>query len=64
MTPLYMSPSEAAKRYELARSTVYELIAMPEAPATLKVGQRRLIPISPMDKFMSTFTEVKTLCSI
>ena len=52
MEALYMSPADAGKRYGLARSTIYQIIELPEAPATLKVGARRLLPIKEYDAFM------------
>ena len=52
MESIYMSPAEAGKRYGLARSTIYLIIELPEAPKTLKVGSRRLLPIKEYDEFM------------
>ena len=52
MEALYMSPAEAGERYNLSRKVIYELINMPESPSTLKVGNRRLIPIAQWDEFM------------
>lgn len=52
MEALYMSPSEAGKRYSLSRKTIYEIMKIPESPRTLKVGSKRLIPIADWDRFM------------
>lgn len=57
MDKLYMSPTEAAQRYSLSKTTIYELLGQDDAPVTLKVGHRRLIPIKNMDEFMKTFVE-------
>ena len=57
MDKLYMSPTEAAQRYSLSKTTIYELLGLDDAPVTLKVGHRRLIPIKNMDDFMKTFAE-------
>ena len=56
MEAIYMSPNDAAKRYGICRCIVYELLRMNEAPQTIKVGNRRLIPIREMDAFMASFT--------
>jgi len=38
--------------------TMYKIIKMPESPATLKVGSKRLLPIKAYDDFMEAqFTE-------
>ena len=55
MDKLYMSPTEAAQRYSLSKTMIYELLGQDDAPVTLKVGHRRLIPIKEMDAFMASF---------
>ena len=50
--PLYMSVAQAAGRYSLSEPTMYTIIKMPEAPATRKVGAKRLLPIGEYDQFM------------
>jgi len=50
--PIYMSVDQAAARYGICRVNIYEILKMPECPATLKVGQRRLLPIGKFDAFM------------
>lgn len=52
MEAIYMSPGEAGERYNLCRKVIYELINTPESPVTLKVGNRRLLPIAQWDEFM------------
>ena len=58
MEALYMSPADAGKRYGVCRKMIYELINVPESPSTLKVGNRRLLPIAQWDEFMErTFSD-------
>lgn len=58
--PIYMSPLEAVERYSLGRTTIFELLRMPDCPTTLKVGNRRLIPIKEFDAFLiSNFSDEK-----
>lgn len=59
MEALYMSPAEAAKRYGICRKIIYELISMSESPPTLKIGNRRLIPIAQWDEFIKKQFETK-----
>lgn len=58
--PIYMSVTDAAKRYGIARTLVYEIIAMNEAPETLKVGKKRLLPIEKYDEFIRETFSTKT----
>lgn len=61
MLPIYMSIKEAAERYAISRSKVYELINSPESPATVKIDGRRLIPIAEYDEYIKTafiYTEI------
>ena len=55
LEPLYASPAEAAKRYGIARSTMYEIMNMPESPRTLKIGKSRLVPIADYDRFIKEY---------
>lgn len=50
--PIYMSIRESCERYGLSRKVIDEILHMPEAPQTLKVGSRRLLPIKEYDAFM------------
>jgi hypothetical protein len=59
ITPIYMSVSDAARRYGIGRDLMYELIGMNEAPATLKLKGKRLLPIAEYDKFMVEMFQVK-----
>lgn len=52
MEPIYMTALDGSRRYRIARSTMYEIMNMPESPRTLKVGRTRLLPIAEYDKFM------------
>ncbi|MBR4858824.1 MAG: helix-turn-helix domain-containing protein [Clostridia bacterium] len=61
MSPIYMSIKDAAERYSISRSKVYELINSPESPATVKIDGRRLIPIVEYDEYIKTafvYTEI------
>lgn len=58
MEAIYITPKEASVRYSICRQKIYELIAMPESPKTLKIGHSRLIPVKEWDKFIEeTFSE-------
>ena len=50
--PIYMSATQACERYGISRETVYEIMRLTDAPQTLKVGSRRLLPIKDYDAFM------------
>ncbi len=61
MIPIYMSIKEAAERYAISRSKVYELINAPESPPTIKIDGRRLIPIAEYDEYIKKafiYTEI------
>lgn len=61
LSPIYMSIKDAAERYSISRSKVYELINAPESPATVKIDGRRLIPIAEYDEYIKTafvYTEI------
>lgn len=61
MTPIFMSIKDATERYSISRSKVYELINAPEAPATVKIDGRRLIPIAEYDEYIKKafiYTEI------
>lgn len=53
ITPIYMSVTDAAKRYGIGRTLMYEILAMNEAPKTLKLKSKRLLPIAEFDAFMA-----------
>ena len=59
ITPIYMSVSDAARRYGIGRDLMYEIIGMNEAPATLKLRGKRLLPIAEYDRFMVEMFQVK-----
>lgn len=50
--PIYMSAKQACERYGLSRDVIDKIINMADAPQTLKVGSRRLLPIKEYDTFM------------
>ena len=50
--PKYMKTKDAATRYGIKIDGMREITKMPEAPLTLKVGQRRVLPIAEYDAFM------------
>ena len=50
--PLLWSPTGAATRLGVSRATVYELLARREL-ASLKVGARRLIPDTEVQRFIA-----------
>lgn len=50
--PIYMSVMQACVRYGLCRESIYEIMRMEDAPNTLNVGKRRLLPIKEYDAFM------------
>jgi hypothetical protein len=52
ITPIYMSVSDAARRYGIGRDLMYEIIGMNEAPNTLKLRGKRLLPIKDFDAFI------------
>lgn len=53
--PIYMSVAQAAERYSLKRDAIYEIMHIADAPETLKVGKRRLLPIKDFDVFMKEY---------
>lgn len=60
MESIYMSPAEAAKRYGVGRNAIYDIMALPDSPPTLKIGQRRCLPVAAFDEFVEkTFTQKK-----
>ncbi len=58
--PIYMSVSDAARRYGIGRNLLYEIMAMNEAPETLKIGKKRLLPIAEYDKFFEDTFSTKS----
>ena len=52
--PLYMSINEACERYAVKRNTMYDITKLDNAPATLKIGSRRVLPIRDYDNYMRT----------
>ncbi|GEM_PF-3783111 len=60
METIYMSPADAAKRYGIGRNAIYDIMALPDSPPTLKIGQRRCLPVADYDKYIKeTFTRPK-----
>jgi len=53
-----LSVAEAARVANISRATLYKLLAAGEGPATLKVGERRLIRLEAMRKVESYLPEV------
>ena len=51
--PLYMSVAQAAERYGIGKTMMYEIVNLPEAPPVLKVGARVTLPILAYDRFMA-----------
>lgn len=49
--PLLLTPSEAAKRLSLARSTLYQLLLVGEVES-IKIGRSRRIPIDALTDFI------------
>ncbi len=63
ITPIYMSVSDAARRYGIGRDLMYEIIGMNEAPNTLKLRGKRLLPIKDFDEFIvEMFQDKKKGC--
>lgn len=50
-TMLYMSVSDALKRYGVSRSSLYLLFRESECPALKKFGKKTLIPVNEFDRF-------------
>ena len=50
--PIYMSIQQACERYNLGRTSIKEIMCLGDAPKTIKVGSRRLLPIKEYDAFM------------
>jgi len=48
----HMSIEQAAARYGIGKTGLFEILKMPEAPKGLKIGQRRVLPIADFDAFM------------
>lgn len=62
MESIYMSPSDAAARYHVCRKVIYDMLRMTEAPQTIKIGNRRLIPIKAMDEFVQAVFKEEKAC--
>lgn len=58
-TPLYMSVTDAAKRYGMCRNTLYELIALDNAPKVVTIGTKRMLPIAEWDNYIYNFDAEK-----
>lgn len=52
--PLAVSPSEAARRVGIGRTKLYEAITSGALPS-FKIGTRRLIRVSALDDWLSSF---------
>ena len=57
--PLYMSITDAAKRYGMSRNTLYELIALDGSPRVINLGAKRLLSIAEWDDYVYNFDAKK-----
>ena len=53
--PLYMSITDAAKRYGMCRTTFYDLMALDNAPKVVTIGTKRMLPIAEWDAYIRDF---------
>ena len=51
MQPIYMSVTDAVKRYSISRAYLYRLFAEENCPKIIKMGAKVLIPIADFDQF-------------
>ena len=52
---LYITPKQAAERYGISRSLIYELMHDKEFPQLLRIGRCWSIPLKEFDEFMKRF---------
>ena len=55
MNPISIRVKEAAKRYSISPSTVYNLMNREDFPLIYRIGGIITIPLAEYDKFMSGF---------
>lgn len=48
---LYMTVTEACRRYGIGRTSLYSLFALEECPTLRKFGNKTLIPVREFDAF-------------
>lgn len=60
MQPIYMSVTEAVKRYCICRAYLYRLFALEGCPKILKMGTKVLIPIKEFDEFFAAAATQQT----
>lgn len=53
--PLYMSITDAAKRYGMCRTTFYDLMVLDNAPKVVTIGAKRMLPIAEWDSYIRSF---------
>lgn len=57
--PLYMSITDAAKRYGMCRTTFYDLMALDNAPKVVTIGAKRMLPIAEWDAYIRDFNNAQ-----
>ena len=57
--PLYMSITDAAKRYGMCRTTFYDLMVLDNAPKVVTIGAKRMLPIAEWDAYIRDFSNTK-----
>lgn len=55
--PLFIGVSDACKRYNIGRTTLYSLFQTEGCPPVMKLGSKTMIELKPFDEFFRSLLQ-------